>query len=115
MLGRPERERRGRAEGGDRGQLIRRLVGGGDERAEQLTTRRQDQHAAQDRVDLMEAVLQTGHDPEVPAGAAERPEQVSVSLLVNVEQLASPSELTQQVIDRQTMLAKANDAVKGDL
>ena len=55
----------------------------------------------------MEAVLQTGHDPEVPAAAAERPEQVSVSLLVNVERLAiRRHELDrQQVIDRQTMLA----------
>ena len=50
--------------------------------------RGQDQHAADDRADLVEPELEPGRDAEVAAAAADRPEQVGVRLGVHAQELA---------------------------
>ena len=55
----------------------------------------------------MEPVLQTCHDPEVPAAAAERPEQIRVPLKTDLEAFSVRGyELGgEQIVDRQAVLA----------
>ena len=60
----------------------------GEERRDHVGRRGEDQHAADDRADMVQAELQAGHDAEVAAAAADRPEQVRVVLGVRAEQLA---------------------------
>ena len=55
----------------------------------------------------MEPVLQTCHDPEVPAAAAERPEEVRVPVRIDLEAFpVRGHELNgEQIVDRQAVLA----------
>ena len=79
---------------------------------------RQDQHAADDRVDLVQPELEPGRDAEVAAAAADRPEQVRVRLGVHAQELAVGGHDLggQQVVDRQAVLADevADAAAQGD-
>ncbi len=69
--------------------------------------RRQDQHAAHDRVDLVQPELEAGRDAEVAAAAADRPEEVRVRLGVDAQELAVGGHDVggQQVVDREAVLA----------
>jgi hypothetical protein len=70
---------------GDRRQLVRRRLGGSHEPGDGLRGGRQDQHAAHDLVDLVEAELEASGDAVVAAAAADRPEQVGMRPLVDAE------------------------------
>ena len=67
----------------------------------------QDQHAADDRADAVQAELQAGHDAEVAAAAADRPEQVGMVLGVGAHELAVCRHDVggQQIVDREAVLA----------
>ena len=69
--------------------------------------RGQEQHPADDRADLVEAVAQPRHHAEVPAAAAQRPEQVRVVVGVDLQQLAAGRHDlgAQQVVDGHAVLA----------
>jgi hypothetical protein len=73
---------------GDSGQLVRRCLGFGDERGDDVGGPRQDQHAADKRVDWVQPVLEPGGHAEVATAASERPEQVRMRLGVHSEKLA---------------------------
>ena len=73
VLGREERERRCGHDVGDRRELLRRGLRLGDEGGDHVGGRGEEQHPADDRVDLVEAELQARGDAEVPAAAADAP------------------------------------------
>ena len=64
--------------------------------------RRQDEHAADDPVQLVEPELEAGHDAEVAAAAADRPEQVGVRLGVHAQKL--PSAVTTSAASRSSIV-----------
>ena len=69
--------------------------------------RRQEQHPADDLVDLVQAEPEPGRDPEVAAAAADRPEQVGLGLGVDATELAVGGHDLgrEQVVDGQAVLA----------
>ena len=74
-----------------------------------ITSRRrgQDQHAAEDRADLVQPELEARRDAEVAAAPADRPEQVGVVVGIDAQQLAVGGHDLggEQVVDRQAVLA----------
>ncbi len=68
---------------------------------------RQDQHAAHGRLERMQRVLEPGDDAEVPAAAADRPEQVRMMLGIDAQELAVGGHDVggQERVDRQAVLA----------
>ena len=102
-----ERHRRRGHDVGDRRELLRRGLGLGDEGGDHLGRRGQEQHPADDRADLVEAELQPRGDAEVPAAAADRPEEVGVVLGVDVQELAVGGHDLgrEQVVDGHAVLA----------
>ena len=106
-FGRDERSRRREHHEGDQGQRVGRPAGHRDETGDRLGRRRQDDPAADDRVDLDEAVDEAGHDADVAASAADRPEQVGMALLVDRQDPAvGGNDLgATRVVDRHPVLA----------
>ena len=106
-LGGEERHRRCDHDVRDRGKLLGSRLRLGDEGGDHGGRGRQDQHAADDRVDLAEAVLEPGRDPEVAAAAADRPEQVRMRLRVHVQQLPVGGHQLgcEEVVDGEPVLA----------
>ena len=117
-LGRHERQRRRRHHVGDHRQLLGSRLGQGDEFRDHPGAGRQQQHAANDRGDRVQPVLEAGGHPEVAATAADRPEQVRVVVGVGPQQLAVGGDEVggQQVVDGQAVLADqvADAAAEGD-
>ena len=107
VLGGHERHRRRGHDVGDGRQLLRRGLRLGDERGDDVGRRRQDQHPAHDRIDLVQPELEAGRDAEVAAAAADRPEEVRVRLGVRAQELAVRGHDLggQQVVDREAVLA----------
>ena len=98
---RPRTAAEGAARGWRLSELVRRGLGGGDERPQDPGARWQHQHPAQDRVDLVEPVLQSCHGPEVPASATERPEEIGVPLKSTSR--CSPSAVTSSMPSRSSI------------
>ena len=103
---------------GDRGELVRRRIGGGHEAFDHFGRPGQDQHAAGELADVRQPVLEAGHDAEVAAAAADRPEQVRLVLGVHAPQLSiGRHDLGgEDVVDRQAVEAAevADAAADGD-
>ena len=87
-----ERRRRGGHDDGDDRQLLRGARRDRHERLQDLPGRRQEQRAAEDHPDRVEPELEAGHDAEVAAAAADRPEQVR--MLVSLAVTTRPSAVT---------------------
>ena len=105
---REERHRRRRTEDvGDQGELVRCLIRGLDEPRERLRRRGDGEHAARDRVHRVQAVVEARHDAEVAAAAADRPEQVGLVRLVDVDDapVGRHDFGSEHMVDRQPVLA----------
>ena len=91
----------------DRRELVGRGLGGGDDAGDHVGRRRQGEAAADDEPGLDEAVHEPGHDADVAAAAADRPEQVGVALLVDRQDAAVGGDDLgrDQVVDRHAVLA----------
>ena len=116
VLLRDEGHRRGGHDVGDRRELLGRGLGGRHEAGDGLGRRRQDEHASRDRVHRMEPELEARHDAEVAAAAADRPEEVRVALVVDLQDPAVGEDDLggEQVVDRQALLAdEIPDAAAG--
>ena len=83
-----ERHRRRLHHGRDRAELLGRGLGRRRVQNHRLRCRRQDQDPAEDLGHLVEPEPEPRDDAEVPAAAADRPEQVRVRRLVHAEHLA---------------------------
>ena len=83
-----ERQRRRLQDVRDHRELLRGRVRRGDQPGDHVGARGEQQHPADDVVDLVEPEPQPGRDTEVAAAAPERPEEIGVRLLVHLEQLA---------------------------
>ena len=108
VLLRDERQRRRRAEDvGDQRQLLGRGIRDLDEPGERLRRRGDGEHPAGDRVHRVQPIVEARHDAEVAAAAADRPEQVGLVRLVDVEDAAVGSHDfgSEQMVDRQAVLA----------
>ena len=72
-----------------------------------LRRRREHQHAADDPADFVQAELEPGRDAEVPAAAANRPEQVRLTLLVDLAHLPVGRDdlRSEQAVDGEPMEA----------
>ena len=105
---RHERHRRRRHYVGDRAELFGRRLGQADEALDDLGRGRQHQHPADDRADLVQAVLKARRDAKVAAAAAYRPEKVRVRLGIDAQQLSIGGHDVrgEEVIDRQPVLAR---------
>jgi hypothetical protein len=118
VLGGDGRHRRGVHHVGDRRELLRRGLGLGDEGGEHLGRRGEEEHPAEDLAHLVEAELEPRGDAEVPAAAADRPEQVRVVLGIDVQELAVRGHDLggEQVVDRHAVLAdeEADPATERD-
>jgi hypothetical protein len=57
------------------------------------TLEREEQRAGVQVLDLVDAELDGGHDAEVPAAAAQRPEQVRMVIRVRADELAGAIHL----------------------
>jgi hypothetical protein len=118
LLGRHERQRRRRQHVGDHRQLLGGRLGKGDELRDNPGAGRQQQHAANDRGDRVQPVLEAGGHPEVATTATDRPEQVRVVVGVDAQELAVGGDQLggQQVIDGQAVLSDqvADAAAQGD-
>ena len=113
---REERHGRRRHDVGDRRELVRRRIGGGDEAFDHVGRPRQHEHAAGELADVRQPVLEAGHDAEVAAAAADRPEQVRLVLGVDASELSiGRHDLGgEDVVDRQAMeAAEVADATAG--
>ena len=106
-LGGHERHRRAGHDVRDGRQLLRRRLGCRHEPGDRLGRRGQEQRAADDRRQRVEPEPEPGHDPEVAAAAADRPEQVGLVRLVDDEHVAvGRHELCgEEAVDRQPVLA----------
>ena len=117
-VGRDERERRSGHEERDRGQLLGRAGRDGNQPPEHVARGRQEERTAEHEVDRLQRVLEAGHDPEVAAAPANRPEQVRVRRLAHGEQAAVRRDQLDgdQVVDRQAVLAgqEADPAAERD-
>ena len=102
-----ERHRRGGHHVRDRRELLGRGLRLGHEPGDRVDVGGEDQHAADDGVDLVQAEPEPRRDAEVPAAAADRPEQVRLVLGVDATELAVRGHDVggQQVVDRQAVLA----------
>ncbi len=113
-----ERHRRAVHDVGDGRDGLRRALSGRDEAGQRVGRRRQDEHATDDLADLMESVVEAGHDTEVAAAATDRPEQVRVADRVGPEERAVGGHDLggQQRVDGQAMGAHevADPAAEGD-
>ena len=69
-------------------QLLGRRVGGRDEAGDRVGRRRQEQHSAVGVAELVEVVLEAGHDADIAAAAADRPEEVGLRARVDAAELA---------------------------
>ena len=107
VLGRQERQRRGGHDAGDRRELVRRRLRRGDEAVDRVGRRGQHEDAAGELRHVVEAEAQLRRDAEVPAAAADRPEQVRVRVGVDVQHGAVGGDHLgrEQVVDRQPVLA----------
>ena len=116
VLLRDEGHRRGGHDVGDRRHLLGSGLGGRHEAGDGLGRRWQDEHAARDRVQRVELELEARDDAEVAAAAADRPEEVRVSLIVDLQDPAVGEDDLggEQVVDRQALLAdEIPDAAAG--
>jgi hypothetical protein len=117
VLRREERQRRRGHDVRDCRQLVRRLVRPLDERRDCLRRRRQDEHAAGAAVVVVQAVLELGHDAEVAASAADRPEEIRVIVRVDVQDapVGGDDACREQAVDREPLLANevADAAAEG--
>ena len=104
---RQERHRRARHHVRDRREVLGRGRRGGDEAGDRVRRRRQDQEPAHDLGQGMEPELEAGHHAEVAAAAADRPEQVRVPFVVDLEDrpVRGHDLGGQQAVDRQPVLA----------
>jgi hypothetical protein len=102
-----ERHRRREHDVEDRRQLLRRGLGLGDGRNDDVGGRRQHQHPADDLVELVQPEPEPGRDPKVPAATAERPKEIGVVLGVHPQDAAVGRDQVgrDQVVDRQAVLA----------
>ncbi len=91
----------------DRGKLLGRGFGLGDEPVDRVGVRREDQHAADDRLDRMQAVVESRGDAEVAASSSDRPEEIGLRVGVDVAELAVRGHDVgcDEVVDRQAVLA----------
>jgi len=107
MLGGDERQRRGGHHARDRRELVRRVLGRGDEPDDHLGRGRQQQHPADDRAELVQTELEPGRDAEVAAAAADRPEQVRMRLGIDAQEptVRGHDLGREQVVDREAVLA----------
>jgi cytochrome c1 len=117
-VAREERHRRRDHDVGDRRQLLRSSLGLGDERCDHLGRRRQDQHAAEDHVDLVQTETEPRRHAEVAAAAADGPEQLGMRLGVHKQYIAvGGDELgRKQIVDRKPVLPdqEADAAAQGE-
>ena len=104
---RHERHRRGGHDVGDRRELSGAASAASMNPRDRLGRGGQQQHPADDLGQLVEPELEPGHDPEVAAAAADRPEQVRLVLGVDQPDLAVGGHDLggEQVVDRQAVLA----------
>ena len=118
LLGWDDRHRRRLHDGRDHRELLGGRVCRGDQPSDHLGACRQQEHAAEDSVDLVEPETQPGRDPEVAAAAPKRPEEIGVTLLVHHEELAVRGDdlSAEEVVDREPVLAheEADAAAQGD-
>ena len=107
VLGWHERHRWAGHDVGDRRQLVGRRLGRRDEPGNGVRGGRQQQHPADDPRQLVEPIVEAGHDAEVAAATADRPEQVGMVVGVDLEEPAvGGHDLgAEQVVDRQPELA----------
>ena len=107
VVSRDEGHRRGLQDVRDHGEFLGGGVCRGDQPRDHVGARREQQHPADDLVDLVEPEPESGRDTEVAAAAPERPEEMGVSLLVHLEKLAVGGHhlSREQVIDREPVLA----------
>ena len=91
----------------DRRELLGRGLGLGHEARDRVDRRREQQHAAHHGVEGMESEPETGRHAEVPAAAADRPEQVGFVLGIHAVELAIGGHDLggQQAVDREALLA----------
>ena len=82
-----ERHRRRRHHVRDRRELVGRRLRLGDERRDRLGRGRQEEQSPHDRADVVQSKMQAGRDAEVAAPAPDRPEQIGVMLVVDVQHL----------------------------
>src|SRR5439155_18116941 len=117
-LGRHERHRRRDHHVRDRGQLLGRGFGRGDEANDRFDRRRKEQHAADDLRHFMQAVLEARGDAEIAAAAADGPEEIRMRRRVGAQQLAVGGDDVrgEQTVDGQPELAAeiADAAAEGD-
>ena len=113
-----ERHRRRRQDIGDRRELLGPVDRHLDERRHDVRRGRQDQHAADDRPQVVEAKPKPRDDAEVAAAPSDGPEEVGMALLVDPEQLpVCGHDLGgEQVVDREAVGAheKAHASAERD-
>ena len=118
VLGRDERHRRSRHHVGDRRELLWSGLGRGYESCDHFRSGGQQQHAAEDAIDRLQAVLEARGHAEVAAASANRPEQIGLGSAVDAAQLAvGGHDLSgKHAVDRESMLAGqiSNAAAQGD-
>ncbi len=102
-----ERHRRRPHHVRDRRELLGRGLGLGHEALDRVDRRGEQQHAADHGVERMQGEQEPGRDAEVPAAAADRPEQVGFVLGVDAVELAVRRHdlRGQQAVDREAVLA----------
>ena len=107
VLGWDERHRRAGHDVGDRRQLLGRRLGRRDEAGNGVRGGRQQQHPADDPGQLVEPIVEAGHDAEVAPATADRPEQVGMVVGVDLEKpsVGGDDLGAEQIVDRQTELA----------
>ena len=106
-LRRDERQRRREEDVRDHRQLLRRSLRLRHEPGERLGRRRQREHPAGDHVHRVQPVVEARDDAEVAAAAPDRPEEVRMTVGVDLEDAAVGGHDLggEQMVDRQTVLA----------
>ena len=84
-----ERHRRAGHDVGDRRELLGSGLGRRDEARDRVGGGRQEEHPAVRVAEFVEPVLEAGHDADVAAAAADRPEQVGLVRGVDLAHLPS--------------------------
>lgn len=107
VLRRDEGQRRAGHDVDDRGQLVRRRLRRGQEPGDRRGRGGEQQHPADDAVQRVQPELHPGDHAEVPAAAAQRPEQVRVLLGVRAHHPAVREHdvRREQVVDGQPVRA----------
>jgi hypothetical protein len=102
-----ERQRRREKHVGDHRQLLRRSLHLGHEPGERLGRRRERKHSAGDPVHAVQPIVEARDDSEVATTAPDRPEEVRVSVGVDLDDAAVGGHDLgpEQVVDRQPALA----------